>query len=69
METDSYSFFKQTVDELVELAKYDEALAEGIKYVDKMAMKNGITFYNQVFQILYKHDIDQKAKDWLNTRN
>lgn len=66
---ESNSFFSQMVDELVEFSEYDPELADGIKWLDDQAQKKGITFYDMVFEVLYKHDVNSKARDWLSTRN
>ncbi len=66
---ESHAFFSKMVDELVEFSEYDPELADGIKWLDNQAHKKGITFYDMVFEVLYKHDVNSKAKDWLNTRN
>ena len=63
------SFFTNMVDELVDFAEYDPELAEGLKWIDGEAQKRGITFYEMVFHVLHRHDIDSKAKDWLANRN
>jgi len=60
---ESQAFFSKMVDELV------EELSDGIKWLDDQAQKKGITFYDMVFEVLYKHDVNSKAKEWLNTRN
>ncbi|MGD2106631.1 MAG: hypothetical protein PVH93_03395 [Nitrosopumilaceae archaeon] len=66
---ESHAFFSKMVDELVEFSEYDPELADGIKWLDDQAQKKGITFYDMVFEVLYKHDVNSKAKDWLKTRN
>ena len=66
---ESHSFFTKMVDELVEFSEYDTELADGIKWLDGQAQKKGISFYDMVFDVLYKHDINSKAKAWLNSRN
>jgi len=66
---ESQAFFSKMVDELVEFSEYDPELADGIKWLDDQAQKKGITFYDMVFEVLYKHDVNSKAKDWLSTRN
>ena len=66
---ESHSFFTKMVDELVEFAEYDPELADGIKWLDGQAQKKGISFYDMVYEVLYKHDIDSKAKTWLSSRN
>ena len=66
---ESHSFFTNMVDELIEFSEYDPELADGIKWLDEQAQKKGISFYDMVFEVLYKHDINSKAKNWLNTRN
>lgn len=66
---ESQVFFSKMVDELVEFSEHDPELADGIKWIDSQAQKKGITFYDMVFEVLYKHDVNSKAKDWLQTRN
>lgn len=66
---DSRAFFTKMVDELVEFSQYDPELADGIRWLDGEAFKKGINFYDMVFEVLYKHDANSKAKDWLNHKN
>jgi len=66
---ESHAFFIKMVDELVEFSQYDPDLADGIKWLDSEAQRKGISFYDEVFEVLYKHDTEAKAKDWLNSRN
>ncbi len=66
---ESQAFFSKMVDELVEFSEHDPELADGIKWLDHQAQKKGITFYDMVFEVLYKHDVNTKAKDWISTRN
>mgnify|MGYP003342492880 CR=1 FL=1 len=66
---ESHAFFTKMVDELVEFSQYDPELADGIKWLDDQAQKKGISFYDMVFEVLYKHDVNSKAKEWLNSRN
>jgi len=28
-----------------------------------------LSFYDMVYQVLYKHDVNSKAKEWLDSRN
>jgi len=65
----SHNFFRKMVDELVEFSAHDPELADGIKWLDGQAQKRGITFYDMVFEVLYSHDINSKAQNWLKTRN
>lgn len=62
-------FFNAMIDELVAFSEFDKELKDGIRWVDEQAKKKGISFYDAVFDILYKHDVNQKAVDWLRTRN
>ncbi len=66
---ESQVFFSKMVDELVEFSEHDPELADGLKWLDLQAQKKGITFYDMVFEVLYKHDVNSKAKEWLSTRN
>ncbi len=66
---ESHAFFSKMVDELVEFSEHDPELADGIRWLDGQAQKKGITFYDMVFEVLYKHDVNSKARDWLKTRN
>jgi len=66
---ESNTFFTKMIDELVEFSEYDPELSDGIKWLDEQAQKKGLTFYDMVYQVLYRHDVNSKAKDWLNYRN
>ena len=66
---ESNTFFTKMIDELVEFSEYDPELSDGIKWLDAQAQKKGLTFYDMVYQALYRHDVNSKAKDWLNSRN
>lgn len=65
----SREFFEKMVDELVIMADYDPELKDGIKWLDEKATKKGISFYDMVFEVLYKHDVDEKASNWLKSKN
>ena len=65
----SHNFFRKMVDELVEFSAHDPELADGIKWLDSQAQEKGITFYDMVFEVLYSHDVNSKAQNWLKTRN
>lgn len=66
---ENHNFFVKMVDELCEFAEYDAELADGIKWLDEESRRKGISFYDAVFEVLYKHDVNAKAKDWMNFRN
>ena len=66
---ESQTFFTRMVDELVEFSEHDPELSDGLKWLDGEAQKKGLSFYDMVYQVLYKHDVNSKAKDWLNSRN
>ena len=61
--------FKRMVDDLVEYSQYDSELVDAIRWLDSRAFKQGITFYDAVFECLYKHDSNNKAKDWLRHKD
>ena len=63
-----FPFFRKMVDELVEYSQYDPVLADGIKWLDGVAFKKGISFYDAVFDVLYRHDVNFKAQTWLKDR-
>lgn len=63
------AFFTQMVDELVEFSEFDPELADGIRWLDCQARDRGITFYDMVFEVLYRHDVGSRARDWMLTRN
>ena len=66
---ESQTFFTKMVDELVEFSEYDPELSDGLKWLDGEAQKKGVSFYDMVYQVLYRHDVNSKAKEWLNSRN
>ena len=57
------------VDDLVVFSEYDAELKDGIKYLDIEARKKGVSFYDMVFNILYQHDINKKANEWVNNKD
>ena len=63
------TFFTKMVDELVEFSEHDPQLADGLRWLDKEAQKNGTSFYDEVRKILYKHDADLMAKKWLEDKD
>ena len=67
--SESQTFFTKMVDELVEFSEHDPELSDGLKWLDGEAQKNGLSFYDMVYQVLYKHDVNSKAKEWINSRN
>jgi len=66
---ESQTFFTKMVDELIEFSEYDSELSDGLKWLDGEAQKKGLSFYDMVYQVLYRHDVNSKAKEWLNSRN
>jgi len=66
---ESHTFFTRMVDELVEFSEHDPELSDGLKWLDGQAQKKGLSFYDMVYQVLYRHDVNSKAKEWLNSRN
>ena len=66
---ESQTFFTKMVDELVEFSEHDPELSDGLKWLDGEAQKKGLSFYDMVYQVLYKHDVNSKAKEWLDSRN
>ena len=67
--SESQTFFTKMEDELVEFSEHDPELSDGLKWLDGEAQKKGLSFYDMVYQVLYKHDVNSKAKEWLNSRN
>ena len=66
---DSNSVFVHMVDELVKFSEHDPELAEGIRWLDGKAQQRGITFYDIVFEVLYKYNINSQARQWFTARN
>ena len=57
------------VDELILSSEQDPELADSIKWLSAQADKKGISFYQIVFDTLYRHDINNKASLWLRDKN
>ena len=62
------TLFTKIVDDLIDFADHDPELKDGIKWVDKQASEKGISFYEMVYEILYKHETQSKAKEWLDKK-
>ena len=69
MNMEEHSFFTKMVDELVEFSDYDQELKEGIQWLDEESRRKGVSFYDMVFEVLYKHDVAKRAKGWLHDRD
>ncbi len=66
---ENYPFFTKMVDELIFHSESDPMLAESLKWLDEQAIKKNMSFYDVVFDVLYKKDIQDKAKRWVNDKN
>ena len=65
---DAPNFFHKMVDELVEFAEHDPELFSGIQWLDGEARKKNVSFYDMVFEILYKHDMNERARQWIKRK-
>lgn len=63
MISEKNNLFTKMVDELVKFSEYDPELKENIRWSDEQAKKKGISFYDQVFETLYKHKVYSRVKD------
>lgn len=57
------------IDELVQTMDNDPELKDAMKDLDEKARKKGITLYDMVFEVLLKHDADERASEWLRNKN
>ncbi len=67
-----YEFFRKMVDELVGFAEFDSELKAGLQWLDKEAQKEGISFYDKVYDVLNRYNrkyIDSEAKEWLKHKD
>ena len=67
-----YEFFRKMVDELVEFGEFDPELKAGLQWLDMEAQKEGISFYDKVYDVLNRYNrkyIDSEAKDWLKHKD
>lgn len=61
--------FEDVVDGLVESSSDDPELASALRWLDSEARRRGITFYDMVFEVLYRQDTCVRAGRWMNARN
>ena len=61
--------FNKMVDDLVVFSEHDKELADGIKWLDSIAINQGVSFYDVVYKILYQHDIKERAKEWRKNKD
>jgi hypothetical protein len=61
--------FDEMVDDLVEFSQHDQELADSIAWLDERARKHNVSFYDEVYEVLVKHEARTKAKEWLRLRN
>lgn len=62
-------FFVNMVDELVEDSEHNPELKSALNWLDEQAYKKGISLYDMMFEVLWKHDMNIKAKEWLKNKN
>ena len=65
----SYESFCNMVDHIVEYSNGDPELIDGLKWIDKQAYEENITFYQMMFNVLNSHDINERAKSWLESKD
>lgn len=69
------SIFAEVVDDLVRMSDEDPDLAGGLRWIDEQAQRRGISFYEMVFEVLYRNDTSAmtsagaKSRAWLERRN
>ncbi len=62
--------FEQRVDSLVDFAiKHDPELLESIRWLDGLAQDKGKSFYDMVYEVVHRKDVQDKAKDWMESKN
>jgi hypothetical protein len=59
------SQFKVAVDNLVISCDQDSDIEEGVRWLDLQSQKNGLSFYEMAYLILYKYHINRVARSWL----
>lgn len=59
---DEYQQFIEMIDKFVLSIKNDPELESGIRWLDEQSRIRGISFYDMVFEALYREDI----KEWFN---
>lgn len=65
----SYESFCKMVDYLVVNSEGDPELIDGLKWIDEQAFEESITFYEKMFKVLNSHDVNEKAKSWLESKD
>lgn len=63
------SFFITMVDELIDFSESDPELKAGLQWIDEESKKRGISFYEMVYHVLHRYDVNLKANEWNNNRN
>ena len=69
MSIEDNSFFIKMVDELIDFSEHDKELSDGIKWIDKLAQEQGISFYDMIYKILYQHDMNQRVNKFVNNHS
>jgi hypothetical protein len=60
--------FTRIVDDLVLASENDEEFTEVIKWVDTQSQKNGISFYEMVYNITDKQLTEKRAQHFLSEK-
>lgn len=62
-------FFIDVIDELVLMGDDDKELKAGLQYCDEQSKIQGLSFYEICYRILYKREIRDNAKRWLDEKS
>jgi len=61
---DQQIYFRRMVDESVLESEYDPELKEGFAYLDKLALKRKITFYDLILELYELSELQERIDEW-----
>ena len=59
----SSDFFIKVCDKMVELAEDDPEAKEDLRWLDEQGRKKGLSFYDVVFDMMYRNNIDARLRN------
>ena len=62
--------FEQRIDNMIKFAiECDPELLANIQWLDKLAVKEGVSIYEKIDQVLKIKDPEERAEEWNRQRN
>ena len=60
--------FNDMVDNLINMAQHDPELLDKLQWLDRLSIKECVSFYQKVYELIGKKSADDRTKKWNKER-